>query len=328
MIAVRCLFPVESSRLVIRRLGSLALCGLLVGVALPAVARAQAWQAKHGLTPAQYQQAVGELKDKGLRPQLVSCYNLDSQERFAGIWTEAGNVAWEARHNLTPAEFQAKFNELLSQGYRLDSLSGYTVGGQERFVAIWSKSPGPEWAARNSLTSAQYQAAVEEFQKKGFRVQHVNGYTVGSQERYAAIWIKSDGVDWQARHGLTAAQFQQTFNDLTGKGFRIESISGYSVGGQERFAAVWTKSPGPEWQARSSLTSAQYQSAFSDFQSKGFRPLHVSGYSVNNQERFAAIWVKGPLGPPSAPPNVPQVIVQPDPPPVARPAAPTGSSRP
>jgi len=46
---------------------------------------------------------------------------------------------------------------------------------------------------------------------------------------------------WQARHGLTSAQYQATFDQLVGEGYRLELFNGYSVAGQDRFAAIWTK---------------------------------------------------------------------------------------
>ena len=46
---------------------------------------------------------------------------------------------------------------------------------------------------------------------------------------------------WQARHGLTPAQYQTTFNDLVGQGYRLELVNGYSVGGDDRIVAIWTK---------------------------------------------------------------------------------------
>jgi hypothetical protein len=70
------------------------------------------------------------------------------------------------------------------------------------------------------------------------------------------------GGPWQARHGLTSAQYQNVFNELTGQGYRLIDVSGYSVGGQDRYAAIWEKREGPAWQARHGLTSAQYQNVF------------------------------------------------------------------
>ena len=67
---------------------------------------------------------------------------------------------------------------------------------------------------------------------------------------------------WEARHGSTSAQYQATFDKLVGQGYRLVDVSGYSVNGQDRYAAIWVKSGGPAWQARHGLTSAQYQATF------------------------------------------------------------------
>lgn len=34
-------------------------------------------------------------------------------------------------------------------------------------------------------------------------------------------------TDWQARHGLTAADHQAAFDQLTARGYRLLKISGY-----------------------------------------------------------------------------------------------------
>jgi len=55
--------------------------------------------------------------------------------------------AWQARHNLTPAQFQSTFDDLFKQGYRLKNMSGYVSNG-ERFAGLWVKESGPAWQAR------------------------------------------------------------------------------------------------------------------------------------------------------------------------------------
>ena len=48
---------------------------------------------------------------------------------------------------------------------------------------------------------------------------------------FVAIWEQDGGPPFQARHGLTADEYQQTFDQLVGQGFRLTHVSGYSVGG-------------------------------------------------------------------------------------------------
>ncbi len=150
----------------------------------------------------------------------------------------------------------------------------------DSYAAIWEQRQGPSWQARHGLTSAQYQQAFNDLVSQGFRLVQVSGYGVNGEDRDAAIWEQSGGPVWQARHGLTSAQYQQAFNDLVGQGFRLVQVSGYGVGGQDFYAAIWEQRQGPPWQARHGLSSTQYQHVFNGLVGQGFRLVQVSGYST------------------------------------------------
>ncbi|MDN0199884.1 hypothetical protein [Streptomyces sp. S.PNR 29] len=149
----------------------------------------------------------------------------------------------------------------------------------QRFAAIWEQSAGPSFHAMHGLTAGQYQQRFNDLVGQGFRPVNVSGYSSGGVDLFAAIFEQRSGAPFQARHGLTAGQFQQTFNDLVGQGFRPVQVNGYlSAGGGERFTAIFEQRPGPPFQARHGLTAGQYQQTFNDLVGQGFRLLHVSGY--------------------------------------------------
>ena len=250
------------------------------------------WQARNGMTSAQYQQTFNELVGQGYRLIDLSGYAVNGQDIYAAIWEKSNGPEWQARNGMTSAQYQQTFNELVGQGYRLIDLSGYAVNGQDMYAAIWEKSNGPEWQARNGMTSAQYQQTFNELVGQGYRLIDLSGYEVNGQDMYAAIWEKSNGPEWQARNGMTSAQYQQTFNELVGQGYRLIDLSGYAVNGQDIYAAIWEKSNGPEWQARNGMTSAQYQQTFNELVGQGYRLIDLSGYAVNGQDMYAAIWEK------------------------------------
>jgi hypothetical protein len=212
--------------------------------------------------------------------------------RYAAIWDKSSGPQFHARHGLTNAQYQQEFNTLTQQGFRPVDVTGYAVGGQDHYAAIWEKSPGPEFQARHNLTAEQYQQTFDQLLAQGFRLVHVAGYNVNGQDRYAAIWLKTSGPPFVARHRLTADQYQATFNQLLNQGFRLVDVSGYSLGGQDHYAAIWEKSPGPEFQARHSLTSDQYQATFNELVKQGFRLVRVRGWGVGDTYHYAAIWEK------------------------------------
>ncbi|PVF93071.1 hypothetical protein CPB86DRAFT_790513 [Serendipita vermifera] len=256
---------------------------------------ANPWVARHRMTSDQYQSTFNDLTAQGYKPTYVSGYTIANSPRFAAIWQKPSGwvPAWVARHGLSSDEYQAAFNTYTSQGYRPILVNGYTVSGQDRYVAIWDKSTGGAWVARHRMTAWEYQNNFNTFTQQGYRLKHVSGYAIGTEARYAAIWEKTtDTSPWAARHGLTSAQYQQEFNNMTAQGYRPVVVSGYGVNGVDYYAAIWEKKSGPAWVARHGMTSDQYQTQFNTITGQGYYPKVVSGYTLANGDYYAALWEK------------------------------------
>jgi formylglycine-generating enzyme required for sulfatase activity len=58
--------------------------------------------------------------------------------------------------------------------------------------------------------------------------------------RVAGVWAR-DGHDWQAAHGLTAAEVRRQDSERRAAGFLPADVAGYLDGGHERYAALWLK---------------------------------------------------------------------------------------
>src|SRR5690606_36150395 len=76
--------------------------------------------------------------------------------------------------------------------------------------------------------------------------------------------LPAHAATWAARHGMTAAQYQQAFNDFGKKGYRLASIAGYDSGGA-RYAALWKKASGPAVAARHGLVTSQIYATVCQF---------------------------------------------------------------
>jgi hypothetical protein len=186
------------------------------------------FQARHGLTADQYQQTFDQLLGQGFRLVHVSGHH-NGQDTYAAIWEQADGPAFQARHGLTADQYQQTFDQLLAQGFRPVHVSGHGVNGQDRYAAIWEQREGPPFQARHGLDSGQYQQTFDEMLANGFRLVHVSGYDLGGRDHYAAIWEQRPSPDWQARHGITGAHYQQTFDELVSQGFAPTCVSGYPV---------------------------------------------------------------------------------------------------
>ncbi len=248
-----------------------------------------AWVARHGLTPADYQSAFDSLVKQGYRLVNVSGY-VSNGERYAALWVSGGGAAWVARHGLSAADYQTAFNTYAGQGYRLRYVNAHEYQGQASFAAIWDQSGGPAWQARHGMTSADYQAAFDSLSKQGYRLIHVCGYTQGGNVLYAAIWEQSSGPAYEARHGLNSSQYQQTFDQLNGQGYRLKAVSGYNAGGQDYYAAIWEKTNGPVWYARNGVPDAWYQNVFDNFYYQSYVPEFINAFTSGGAGKLNGIW--------------------------------------
>lgn len=212
------------------------------------------------------------------------------------ISAAGNNPPFVARHRLTSAEYQTLFNTLTTQSYHLLYISGYTFNNEEHFAAYFEQSIGSSQICRHGMTSAQYQQAFNNATAQGYRLVLVNGYTAANGiDKYVAIWEKSAGgvAPWAARHGMTSVQYQSEFNNRTAQGFRLKHISGYAIGSEARYAAIFEKPVStPAWTARHGLTAAQYQAQFNTLTGLGYVPVLVCGYTVSNVDYYAAIFEK------------------------------------
>ncbi len=127
-----------------------------------------------------------------------------------------------------------------------------------------------------------------------FAVRFVSTVCLLALLQFAAL--PATAASWVARHGLTSAQYQNVFTNLTGRGYRLIAVSGYDSGGRARYAALWIKKSGPRWVAHHGLTPQQYQAKFDSLAERGYRLVFVNGYAIRNKARYAAIWEqkKGP----------------------------------
>ncbi len=273
-------------------------CGFVVGSAGAVRAAAPEWEERHDLTATDFAKVSKELKEKGFRPTVVCGYALGKETRFTAVWEKrADGPEWEARHDLTAKQYETSATELKEKGFRPVEICGYEADGEARYAAIWEKEAkdAPAWEARHALTSDEFRKLYADLSNTGFRPVRVSGYAVGKEARFATVWEKApkDAV-WHTRRDLTAAQYQEVFEEQREKKHRLLSVSGYTVAGEERFAGVWQKPAAaePTLFTHHTMAAKQYEAALAEYKQKGFRPVQVSTYAVKEQAKYAAVWVK------------------------------------
>ena len=96
---------------------------------------------------------------------------------------------------------------------------------------------------------------------------------------------------WVARHGLSAADYQNEFNKWVQQGYRPVNLSAYN----NRFSVIFEKqNNAPAWVARHGLSAADYQTEFNKWVGQGYRPVRVCGYTAGGPALYAALFEKRP----------------------------------
>jgi hypothetical protein len=187
------------------------------------------WRAVHGFDSGQYQQLFDELVPQGFRPVIVSGYTAHGADRFAALFEQREGPAFVARHGIDAAAYQQVFDEVVPQGFRPTSLSGYSSNGVDRFAAVFEQIAGPAFVARHGIDGGQYQQLFDELVPQGFRPVVVSGYFSEGVERFTAVFDQRQGPAFVARHGIDSAQYQETFDEVVAQGFRLVWVNGHSI---------------------------------------------------------------------------------------------------
>jgi len=204
-------------------------------------------------------------------------------------------LAQVARHGIRAGSYQCTVDQMVGAGYQVDRADAFDVAGTVRFNALFSPDQGSPWRAFHDLTGSQYQALFDDLTSDDFRPRQVDSYRSGGGVRYAGVFVREDGPDFDAYHGLTAAQHQDRLDDLTADGLRPVSISVVTVRGTRRYTAIYEAGGRGSFWMKSGLTPAQYQDTFEDQLAAGRVPIHLDGYTAEDgNPRIAAIFSSQP----------------------------------
>lgn len=267
------------------------LLALLLLLGLVPATPAQEWQARFDMGAAEFQQAFDALTPQGFVPREISIYEDAGTARYAAVWQREPEIAWRAWHDVSSARLQQLFDELTPQGFVPTHVAGYTLGGEPRFSAIWRREAGVRWESRHDLDGAALQAALNTFSRQGLAPSTISAYPSGGRTRFAAIWrSRPASTVVEARFGLSAADYQATFDRLAPRGFVPLDVSVYQEGGQTRFAAVWEQVSGAAWEARHHLSLEGYTSFTRQQAASGYAPDVIASYPLNGRRMFAGAW--------------------------------------
>jgi N-acyl-D-amino-acid deacylase len=263
---------------------------LFVLMALAGVA--QAVEAKLGLTSAEYRTWINQLATRNLRPNVVSVHiPPGGVPLFSAVAVPiAAGVLWEARHDLSNADFHKALNELKEKEYRPICFCPYMDGKELLVACLWLKdNRRPGWFTTWSQAGDAYQKKFEEMAGKGQRPAVLFGYPTLRGTHFAGLFTRPAG-GWTARHGMSGDDLVRTIDEQTKTGFRVAWASGYREGADPRFNLILEQDATKQTLLLHNLEQPDFQNALDRNGRDGWALEIVSGYSYGNGSRYLGVW--------------------------------------
>jgi CubicO group peptidase (beta-lactamase class C family) len=203
--------------------------------------------AEWGFNGSDYQSFFNKYAAEGYGQRIISVTGTADQPLLAGVWepmspiplTRWGLTGGDLATLYQNARFDGQGNLLASTTMPL-SLDVYGDPGNRRYaVVLVPNTASTGWNGDGTDESAAtYQTRFNVQDSVGNRPYLASPTGDGN---YASVFRDDQIGPLQARHGLTAQQYQQTFNTLTAEGYFPIHVQGGGAGNNALFAAIFTK---------------------------------------------------------------------------------------
>lgn len=203
-----------------------------------------AYVATHGIDANAYQSFFNTWSAKGYVPVLLSATGSRSNAIFATVFEKQSYNAWVAKHDMTQAAFDAENATAKKNGLILKTCTTYGSVTDRRYAAVWIPNPGNiKWNIYSNIAAADYQTQFNANIQLPFYSPEI--VALSDEQTYCAMFTDSIKGAVAARHGLTAAQYQQEFDKQTKAGLMPIYVDGGGNGSNTRYAAVFAETDIP-----------------------------------------------------------------------------------
>jgi Bacterial tandem repeat domain 1 len=144
----------------------------------------------------------------------------------------------------------------------------------------------------HGLDASKFQLCFDYWVNRGLWPHTLSANAVSSKTIMAGSF--QAGKDRPVRHLVSGAAYQKAFEQFRAQSFRPGRVTATTTAAGVRYTAIWTPIDG-QFEARHSLTLAQFDAMWHDLRKKGFLHADLNVYATSGGIRVAAVWVKKPF---------------------------------
>jgi CubicO group peptidase (beta-lactamase class C family) len=266
----------------------------------------QPFVAYHGLSGAEHQQRVDTLSRQGYRPISLGVSGDPPLTVYSAVWVQRSGPKWWSLHNLSAAQYQARLDQLVAQGYAPVLVSASGPAATATFAAVFEQGISVPWFARHGLRwgpESDPDTIVHENARalrEGFIPRSLAVYGSPGDRRFAGTWFRNLASPTNpARVTNSSAPWSWWFADQGTHQLVFEAeIAGgmrpaWICAAPDQFQlSVFRDDQVGEWWARHAITGDEYQIEFNARVAVGAMPIVVQASGTGNAIRYSSVFAR------------------------------------
>jgi CubicO group peptidase (beta-lactamase class C family) len=225
----------------------------------------------------------------GYRTLSLSVYDDPARPLYASVMIKRPVViATEQRYGLTASQWQQTFDAMAARGMGPYIVTATGPAASAVYAAVFMAA-NPIPLTRTGITADEFRALNAQGNLDGLRLVWMDSFGTSDDIRYAAIWAPNpEAIAWNCdavNEGSPA--FQDRFNGMVQTWACPAHIAITPSG---RGMGLYTDQILGPFEARTNLSSGQYQNLFDQKMAQGLTPLRVSAKGNGANARFAALF--------------------------------------
>ncbi|WP_299621939.1 serine hydrolase [uncultured Tateyamaria sp.] len=234
---------------------------------------------------------VTRYRAQGFRIGDVDVYKDGSRTRYAQNWRRNDGRDWAVEHDLTSAQYSARFSVHTGNGMRATDIEGFRKGGNTTFAGVWIENrENIGWALWRNLSGTSFREKNQEQAARGRVIVDAEAYMTDDGLRFAAIWYDDPRPqDTFFRRGIDRATYQDLVNEKTAQGFRLVDYERYeNDSGNIRYIVLFKRGIQGRVTVRTNRSAMSYTNLFRQLNDEGYRPVDFE----REGDSYGAIWME------------------------------------
>jgi len=206
-----------------------------------------------------YKTKYDQIWPQGWRLSIIKTRVINNEVRYTAVWRQPSNIGEYQVYGYQYNDYRARYDALWPQGWRLQLLSQYVIGGQVKYTAVWRQIGSVDETQVYGYSYNDYRARYDTLWPLGWRLYLLENVVVNGQTLYTAVWRRSSVPETQV-YGWSYTDYRAKYDALWNQGWRLYILNEYVVNGKPLYTVVWRQSTAAEIQV--------YDWKYEDFRSQ------------------------------------------------------------